>query len=89
MVHDLEFVICSSEGYEFRDIKVPFLVYAFVGLGISEHNGVISCTDALLSLLERIKDRQYDASYLLVLRYIVLQGSVKEVVFSMDGVLRL
>ncbi|XP_070044954.1 uncharacterized protein [Nicotiana tomentosiformis] len=49
---------------------------------------VLACVLALSSLLERIKDRQFDDPYLMVLRDTVQQGGAKEVVISYDGVMR-
>ncbi|XP_070049600.1 uncharacterized protein [Nicotiana tomentosiformis] len=70
-------------------LDIQSLANRLVRLDISEPSRILACVVARSSLLERIKARQYDDLYLLVLRETVLQGGAKEVTIGKDGVLRL
>ncbi|XP_070044821.1 uncharacterized protein [Nicotiana tomentosiformis] len=60
-------------------LDVQAMANQFVRLDISEPNCVLACTIAGSSLFERIKDRQDDDPYLLVLRDTVWHGGDKQV----------
>ncbi|XP_070015761.1 uncharacterized protein [Nicotiana sylvestris] len=65
------------------------LANQFVGLDVSESSRVLACTVARSSLLEHIRDQQYDDPHLCVLRETVQYGGAKQVTLGDDGVLRL
>ena len=58
-------------------------------LDVSEPSRVLACTVARSSLYERIRERQYDDPYLLVLKDTVWHGATKQVAVGEDGVLRM
>ncbi|XP_070056305.1 uncharacterized protein [Nicotiana tomentosiformis] len=60
----------------------------FVRLDVSEPSWVLAYVISLSSLYERIKARQYDDPYFLVLKETVQHGDAKEVSIGDDGVLR-
>ncbi|XP_070048490.1 uncharacterized protein [Nicotiana tomentosiformis] len=70
-------------------LDVRALANLFVRLDISEPSHVLACTIARSSLFERIRERQYDDTHLLVLRDIVWHDDAKQVTVGDDRVLRL
>jgi len=70
-------------------LDIQALANQFVRLDVSEPRRVLACTIARFSLLERIRDRQYDDPHLLVLRDTVRRGGSKQVTVGDDGVLRM
>ncbi|XP_070050309.1 uncharacterized protein [Nicotiana tomentosiformis] len=70
-------------------LDVQALANQFVGLDVSELSRVLACTVARSLLFERIRDRQYDNLYLLILRDTVRHGDAKQVMVEDDGVLRM
>ncbi|XP_070041223.1 uncharacterized protein [Nicotiana tomentosiformis] len=70
-------------------LDVQALANQFVRLDVSEPIHVLACTVAQSSLFERIRDRQYDDPYFLVLRDTVRYGGAKQVTVGDDGVLRM
>ncbi|XP_070045877.1 uncharacterized protein [Nicotiana tomentosiformis] len=66
---------------------VQTLANQFVRLDASESSRVLACTVARSSLYERIRERQYDDPYLLVLKDTVWHGGAKQVVMGEDGIL--
>ncbi|XP_070057239.1 uncharacterized protein [Nicotiana tomentosiformis] len=65
------------------------LANQFVRLDVSKPSRVLAYVVSRSSLLERIKSRQFDDPYLLVLKNTVQQGGAKEVVIGDDGFMRL
>ncbi|XP_070024869.1 uncharacterized protein [Nicotiana sylvestris] len=63
------------------------LANKFVRLDISERSRVPTCVVSWSSLYDRIKERQYDDSHLLVLKDMVQHCDDKEVPTGDDGVL--
>ncbi|XP_070056906.1 uncharacterized protein [Nicotiana tomentosiformis] len=70
-------------------LDVQALANRFVRLDISEPSRALACVVSHSSLFERIKARQYDETYLLVLKDTVQHGDAKEVTIGDDGVLRM
>ncbi|XP_070047353.1 uncharacterized protein [Nicotiana tomentosiformis] len=68
-------------------IDVHTLANQFVRLDISTPSRVLACTVARASLYERIRERQYDDSHLLILKDTVRHSDAKEVVVGEDEVL--
>ncbi|XP_070050336.1 uncharacterized protein [Nicotiana tomentosiformis] len=70
-------------------LDIQSLANRLVRQDISEPSRVLACVVARSSLFEKIKARQYDDPYLMILRETVLRGGTKEVTIGADGVLRL
>ncbi|XP_070020399.1 uncharacterized protein [Nicotiana sylvestris] len=70
-------------------LDVQALANRFVRLDISEPSRMLAYTVARSSLLEHIRDRQFDDPHLCVLRNTVQRGGAKQVTLDDDGVLRL
>ncbi|XP_070048895.1 uncharacterized protein [Nicotiana tomentosiformis] len=70
-------------------LDVQALDNHFVILDISELSRVSACVDSQSSLYDRIRERQYDGPYLLILRDTVQHGDAKEVTIGDDGTLRM
>ncbi|XP_070025812.1 uncharacterized protein [Nicotiana sylvestris] len=70
-------------------LDVQALANQFVRLDVSEPNRVLAYIVTRSSLLERIRDRQYDDPHLLILRDIVRDGGAKKVTVGDDGVFRM
>ncbi|XP_070020394.1 uncharacterized protein [Nicotiana sylvestris] len=70
-------------------LDVQALASRFVRLDIFEPSRVLACMVARSSLLERIRDRQFDDPNLCVLRNTVQRGGAKQVTLDDDVVLRL
>ena len=70
-------------------LDVQALANRLVRLDISEPSRVLACTVARSSLLERIRERQFEDPHLCVLRDTVQRGGAKKVTLDDDGVLRL
>ncbi|XP_070046495.1 uncharacterized protein [Nicotiana tomentosiformis] len=70
-------------------LDVQALANQFVRLDVSEPSRILACTVAQSSLFERIKERQYNDSHLLVLRDTVRHGDAKQVTVGDDGALRM
>ncbi|XP_070021837.1 uncharacterized protein [Nicotiana sylvestris] len=68
---------------------VQALANQFVRLDVSEPSHVQACTVAQSSLYERIRGRQYNDPYLLVLRDIMRHGGSKQVTIGDDRILRM
>ncbi|XP_070025638.1 uncharacterized protein [Nicotiana sylvestris] len=65
------------------------LANQFVRLDVSEPSHILACTVTRSSLFERIRERQYDESHLLVLRDMVRHGDAKKITVGDDRVLRI
>ncbi|XP_070010600.1 uncharacterized protein [Nicotiana sylvestris] len=63
------------------------LAKQFTRLDVSELSRVLACTVSRSSLYERIRDRQYDDPYLLVLNDTVHRGDAKKVSIGDDRLL--
>ncbi|XP_070019561.1 uncharacterized protein [Nicotiana sylvestris] len=70
-------------------LDVQALSNQFIRLDVSEPSRVLACTVVRSSLLEHIRDRQYDDPHWCVLRDTVQRGGAKQVTLDVDGVLRL
>ncbi|XP_070003340.1 uncharacterized protein [Nicotiana sylvestris] len=70
-------------------LDVQALANQFMRLDVSQPSRVLACTTAHSSLLERIRDRQYDDPHLCVLKDMVQHVGAKQVILGDDGVLRL
>ncbi|XP_070010624.1 uncharacterized protein [Nicotiana sylvestris] len=70
-------------------LDVQALANQFVRLDVSEPSRVLACTVTRSSLLERIRDRQYDYPHLCILKDTVQHGGSKQVTLGDDGILRL
>lgn len=70
-------------------LDVWALANQFVRLAVSEPSHVLACTVTRSSLLERIRERQYDDTHLLVLRDMERHDDGKQVTVGDDRVFRL
>ncbi|XP_070032632.1 uncharacterized protein [Nicotiana tomentosiformis] len=70
-------------------LDVHALVNSFMTLDVSKPRWILGCMVSQSSLFKRIKARQYNHPYFLVLKYTVQHGDAKEVTIGNDGLLRL
>jgi len=70
-------------------LDVQALANQFVILDVSEPNRVLACVVSRSSLYDRIRERQYDDPYLLLLKDTVRHSNAKEVTIGDDGALRM
>ncbi|XP_070025489.1 uncharacterized protein [Nicotiana sylvestris] len=68
---------------------VQALAYQFVRLEISETSRVLACVISRSSLFDRIRERQYDDPYLLVLKDRVQHDNARDMAIGDDGVVRM
>ncbi|XP_070015883.1 uncharacterized protein [Nicotiana sylvestris] len=83
---NLAYILVDERSLAF---DVQALANQFLSLDVSEPSHVLACTIARSSLIESIRDRQYDDPHLLVLRDTVRHGGAKQVTVRDDGVLRM
>ncbi|XP_070034337.1 uncharacterized protein [Nicotiana tomentosiformis] len=70
-------------------LDVQALANQFVRLDVYKPSRVLSCMVSQSSLYDRIRERQYDDPYQLVLKDTVQHDDAKEVTIGDDGVLRM
>ncbi|XP_070040079.1 uncharacterized protein [Nicotiana tomentosiformis] len=70
-------------------VDVQTLVNQIVRLDISEPSRVLACVVSRSFLYDRIKERQYDDPYLLVLKDTIQHSDSKDVSIGDDGMLRM
>ncbi|XP_070033080.1 uncharacterized protein [Nicotiana tomentosiformis] len=68
---------------------VQTLTNQFMRLDVSESSRFLACTVTRSFLYERIRERQSDDPYLLVLKYTMWHDGAKRVAVGEDGVLRM
>ncbi|XP_070029709.1 uncharacterized protein [Nicotiana sylvestris] len=70
-------------------VDVQALYNRFVRLDILQPSRVLACVISRSSLFDRIRERQYDDPYLLVLADKVQHDDARDVIIGDDGVLRM
>ncbi|XP_070047332.1 uncharacterized protein [Nicotiana tomentosiformis] len=82
----LEFIYVGERPFP---VDVQTLANQFMRLDISDPSRVLACVISRSSLYDRIREHQYDDSYLLVLKDIVQCGNAKNVTIRDDGILKI
>ncbi|XP_070020038.1 uncharacterized protein [Nicotiana sylvestris] len=82
-------LITSGVGERPLASNVQTLDNQLMRLDVSETSHVLAYTVSRSSLYERIRERQYDDSHLLVIKDMVRLGGAKQVTIGYDGVLRM
>ncbi|XP_070025458.1 uncharacterized protein [Nicotiana sylvestris] len=70
-------------------MDIQALASQFVRLDLSEPSQVLACVVFWSSLIDRIKEREYDDPHLLVLKDKVQHGDTRDVTIGDDGALRI